>query len=433
MRTLSAIMSRGATAIVTLSSVLTGAWVLARPHNSPASLDVVMVRQGDLLSAVTATGSLQAPRSVDVKYDGQEFVDRLFVKEGDHVRRGQILAQMNALVLEHTREPNRQLMQKDDALLAQASAYYKREQALADDQLIAPAELDIARANYESLVHQREADLQAASGIEAQISRATLRAPLEGIVTELYVHQGEMLGSAAAVASLGSAVAVSKPTNILMTIAQDGPLETWADVNATDLGSVGIGEPVEVSIDAFLPTIFSGSVRTIALQPVVSNGVTTYEVRIKTDNPDRRFRIGMPTNAMLLRRLAEDRLMVPREAVHTFEGQTIVSLFRPDRTVQEGSQADSQSGTIESLPVRVVAQNEKAMAVEGAIREGDLVVLSSALPNPVQRVFAVGLRNFAPNPSFGDFQFNGTKPASTEMGMVPGPKPRGFFQRILGL
>ena len=299
--------------------------------------------------------------------------------------------------------------------------------------MIAPAELDIARANYESLVHQREADLQAASGIEAQISRATLRAPLEGVVTELYVHQGEMLGSAAAVAALGSAVAVSKPTNILMTIAQDGPLETWADVNATDLGSVGIGQPVEVSIDAFLPTIFSGNVRTIALQPVVSNGVTTYEVRIKTDHPDRRFRIGMPANAMLLRRLAEDRLMVPREAVHTFEGQTIVRLFRPDRRVQEGSQADSQSGTIEALPVRVVAQNDKAMAVEGAIREGDLVVLSSGLPNPVQRVFAVSVRNFSPNPSFGDFQFNGTKPTSTEMGMVPVPKPRGFFERILGL
>jgi multidrug efflux pump subunit AcrA (membrane-fusion protein) len=271
--------------------------------------------------------------------------------------------------------------------------------------------------------------LQAASGIEAQISRATLRAPLEGVVTELYVHQGEMLGSAAAVAALGSAVAVSKPTNILMTIAQNGPLETWADVNATDLGSVGVGQPVEVSIDAFLPTIFSGNVRTIALQPVVSNGVTTYEVRIKTDHPDRRFRIGMPANAMLLRRLAEDRLMVPREAVHTFDEQTVVCLFRPDRTAQAGLQA----GTIESLPVRVVAQNEKAMAVEGAIREGDLVVLSSGLPNPVQRVFAVSVRNFSPNPSFGDFQFNGTKPASTEMGLVPGPKPRGFFQRILGL
>lgn len=429
MRTLSAIMSRGAIAIVTVSSVLTGAWVVARPHDSPVSLDVVVVRQGDLLSAVTATGSLQAPRSVDVKYDGQEFVDRLFVKEGDHVRRGQILAQMNALVLEHTREQNQQLMQKDDALLAQASAYYKREQALADDQLIAPAELDIARANYESLVHQREADLQAASGVEAQISRATLRAPLEGVVTELYVHQGEMLGSAAAVAALGSAVAVSKPTNILMTIAQDGPLETWADVNATDLGSVGVGQPVEVSIDAFLPTIFSGNVRTIALQPVVSNGVTTYEVRIKTDRPDRRFRIGMPANAMLLRRLAEDRLTVPREAVDTFERQTVVHLFRPDRTAQAGLQA----GTIESLPVRVVAQNEKAMAIEGAMREGDLVVLSSGLPSPVQRVFAVSVRNFSPNPSFGDFQFNGTKPTSTEMGMVPVPKARGFFERILGL
>jgi HlyD family secretion protein len=432
MRTLSAIMSRGAIAIVTVSSVLTGAWVVARPHDSPTSLDVVVVRQGDLLSAVTATGSLQAPRSVDVKYDGQEFVDRLFVKEGDHVRRGQILAQMNALVLEHTREQNRQLTLRDDALLAQASAYYKREQALANDRLIAPAELDIARANYESLVHQREADLQAASAIEAQISRATLRAPLEGVVTELYVHQDEMLGSAAAVAALGSAVAVSKPTNILMTIAQDGPLETWADVNAADLGSIGIGQPVEVSIDAFLPTIFSGNVRTIALQPVVSNGVTTYEVRIKTEHPDRRFRIGMPANAMLLTRLSEDRLIVPREAVHSSDGKNSVRLFRPERA-QPSSKSGMPSGTVESISVRIVAQNEKAMAVEGALREGDLLVLSNTPPTSVEEALTLNVHDFSPNPSFGDFQFNGTKPAKAEVGVVSGPKSGGFFQRILGL
>jgi HlyD family secretion protein len=432
MRLLSTIMSRGPITIAILSSVLTGAWVLARPHKSPASLDVVKVRQGDLLSAVTATGSLQAPRSVDVKYDGQEFVDRLFVKEGDHVRRGQILAQMNAQVLEHTREQNRQLMQKDDALLAQASAYFKREQALADDQLIAPAELDIARANYESLIHQREADLQLASGVDAQIARATLRAPVDGVVTELYVHQGEMLGSAAAVAALGSAVSVSKPTNILMTIAQVGDLEAWADVNAADLGSVGIGQPVEVSIDAFLPKIFLGMVKTIALQPVVSNGVTTYEVRIRTDNPDRRFRIGMPANVMLLTRLSEDRLIVPREAVQSSDGKNSVRLFRPERS-QPSSKSGTPSGTVESISVRIVAQNEKAMAVEGALREGDLVVLSNTPPTSVEEALTLNLHDFSPNPSFGDFQFNGTKPAKAEVGVVSGPKAGGFFQRILGL
>jgi len=385
-----------------------------------------------LLSAVTATGSLQAPRSVDVKYDGQEFVDRLFVKEGDHVRRRQILAQMNALVLEHTREQNRQLMQKDDALLAQASAYFKREQALADDQLIAPAELDIARANYESLIHQREADLQSASGVDAQIARAILRAPVDGVVTELYVHQGEMLGSAAAVAALGSAVSVSKPTNILMTIAQVGPLETWADVNAADLGSVGIDQPVEVSIDAFLPNIFRGSVKTIALQPVVNNGVTTYEVRIRTDNPDRRFRIGMPANVMLLTRLSEDRFIVPREAVHSSDGQNSVRLFRPE-PAQPSSKSGTLSGTVESISVRVVAQNEKAMAVEGALREGDFVVLSNTPPTSAEEALTLNVHDFSPNPSFRDFQFNGTKPAKAEVGVLPGPKAGGLFERILGL
>lgn len=63
-----------------------------------------------------------------------------------------------------------------------------------------------------------------------QIERATLRAPLDGVITELYVHEGEMLGSAAAVTALGSSSAIGKPTNVLMTLAQGGALE----VNAAD-------------------------------------------------------------------------------------------------------------------------------------------------------------------------------------------------------
>ena len=93
-----------------------------------------------------------------------------------------------------------------------------------------------------------------------QIGRATLRSPMDGVVTALYVHEGEMLGSAAAVAALGASTAISKPTNTLMTIVESGPPQAWADVNAADLGNVSQGLPVEISLDALRPKIFYGRV-----------------------------------------------------------------------------------------------------------------------------------------------------------------------------
>jgi HlyD family secretion protein len=150
-------------------------------------------------------------------------------------------------------------------------------------------------------LHLTKADEGAVALAEEQIRRAGLRSPIKGIVIALYVHTGEMLGSATAVAGLGPNAAISKPTNTLMTIAEEGDLEVDADVNAVDMGGVLTGQTAKFTIDAFQPEIFSGAVRSIALQPTVTIGVTTYLVVISIPLRDNRFRIGMPTNVMLFR------------------------------------------------------------------------------------------------------------------------------------
>src|SRR5262245_1088078 len=209
----------GAAAIASLASL--------RRSDPPITLRVTPVMQEALVVAITGTGTVQPRRTVDVKYDGQDIVEELVATEGQRVTRGQMLARMNTQLLEHTREQEVQIVGRDEANLALAAATLHRAQQLSAAQLLARADLDSAQSAYDALVHQRDADRQALLEIDTQIERATLRAPLNGIITQLYVHQGEMLGSAAAVTTLGSA---ARPTNVLMTIAQDGALEVWADI-----------------------------------------------------------------------------------------------------------------------------------------------------------------------------------------------------------
>jgi HlyD family secretion protein len=418
--TLKTIVPRGL--LIVVPGMLAASLALFREATPPVTLRAVPAARGTLTSAVTATGSLQPKRTVDIKYDTQDFVERLFVTEGQRVTRGEMLARMNVTLLQHALAQSRQIAERDDATLIQAEANWHRQQTLWERQLIARADLGTAQATYEAALHQREADRQAELQAGAQLERATLRAPMDGIVTQLYVHDGEMLGSAAAVAALGASATVSKPTNVLMTLARDGALEVWADVNAADLGSVSRGESAEIAIDAFRPTRFDAHVEALAFQPTVLNNVTTYQVKLALQQRDPRLRIGMPVEVMLLRTLARDAVLVPLQAVSTRGTESVVRVVRLRQTVEP---------RIAVVPVHVVARNSQAAAVSGTIRAGDLVVLSSEATEFHARD-QVQVLDFQPNPTFEDLEFSVARPAQTAAVLVPGPKPKSLLQRIFG-
>ena len=123
---------------VLLLAVLLSSRVLLGRDATPVVVRVAAAQRGDLMTAVTATGSVQSGRTVDIKYDGQDFVDRLFVREGQTVHRGQALARMDTQLLSHTRDQASQLVARDDANLALAEATLRRNETLAASQLVAP-------------------------------------------------------------------------------------------------------------------------------------------------------------------------------------------------------------------------------------------------------------------------------------------------------
>jgi len=345
---------------------------------------------------------------------------------------------MDLSLLEPVLAQARQTLQKDQASLLLAQASLKRSEALAAAQVLAQADLDSARANYDGLLHLTKADEGAVAQAEEQIKRASLRSPIKGIVIALYVHVGEMLGSATAVAGLGPNAAVSKPTNTLMTVAEEGGLEVDVDVNAVDMGGVLTRQKANFTIDAFQPEVFSGTVRSIALQPTVTDGVTTYRVIISIPHADRRFRIGMPTNVMLFRTVAKDAVLVPPTAVLRTNGALLVFAFSQENQPANisGRKADRDQSSMPALAkdkvVQCLGQTSSAVAVTGDIKPGDWVLLNPSLAsvrsnavNPVEAAFK-------PNPDPSDLQFERTAhPSGQQVSTIPGPKPKGFLQRLL--
>lgn len=415
---------------------LLGAWRYKDRPVSAVPFDIISPVTGDLVQVVTASGSLQPKRTVDIKYDGQELIESLTVREGDHVHRGEIVARMDTRLLDHQYSQNLQAIEKDQASLVQTEAAYHREQALFREQIIARAELETYQATYGSMLHQVRADEQASLETKQQIDLASLRSPVDGIVTEVYVHTGEMLGSATAVAGLGPSAAVSKPTNVLMTIAEGGERSAYADVNAADLGNVYEGQPADISIDAFRPTIFHGTVKRVALQPVVLNNITTYQVIVEIRDPNPRFRMGIPVDVMLFRTLHTGSLILPSQAVRPGKNAGIVCVLHP--AVNGGSEPDGTANTwvddARDVNIQILARTNDAVAVSGPISSRDWIALHEQdCRKETSRHFLIQPRTSHADlkPSFTKVG-NATKDLASEAVLLP-PQERSWLQRLLGL
>jgi HlyD family secretion protein len=420
--------------LASLGSLL-GAWRYNDRQVSSVPFDLTSPVAGDLIQAVTASGTLQPKRTVDIKYDGQELIENLTVREGDHVHRDEIVARMDTRLLDHQYSQNLQAIEKDKASLVQAEAAYHRQQALFREQIVARAELETFQATYESMVHQVKADEQVSLETQQQIDLASLRSPVDGIVTEVYVHTGEMLGSATAVAGLGPSAAVSKPTNVLMTIAEGGELSAYADVNAADLGNVYERQPADISIDAFRPIIFHGTVKRVALQPVVLNNITTYQVIVDIRDPNPRFRMGIPVDVMLFRTVRAGSLILPSQAIRPAKNGGSVCILHP---VANGH--NEQNGTIntwvdaQDVNLQILARTNDAMAVRGPISPKDWIAAHE------QDCKKVASRHFVIQPRASQA---GLKPSFTNRGdatkdlgseaVLPPPQQKSWLQRLLGI
>ena len=333
-------------------------------QKSAPALAVVKPILGNLQTAVTATGTLYPSHSVDIKYDGQEIVQSLRVKEGDHVSAGQILAVMDTRVLDHARLQNLQTKEKDSASLVQAEAAFHREESLFKEGIVARADFDVTRATYQSPRHQQQADDEGVKETAQQMERAVLRSPMHGAVVSVYVYAGEMLGSATAVAALGPNTSISKPTNVLMTVVENGPLEVYAGVNAADLGTLEAGQEAEISIDAFRPRIFHGRVRRILLEPVAVNNVTIYQAIVTLTDAYPRFRIGLPADVMLIRNAALNREIVPAKSVFWYGGKDVLCTLRGEDALPK-----NQPIALKSIisAITVIGRTEDAVALDTSL------------------------------------------------------------------
>lgn len=396
------------------------------------------VAKQDIASTVTASGEVKPKTFANVGANAFGRIVKLHVREGDHVKMGQLLAQLENVQPEADVAATRASLEasRTDALAAQAGLKtaqadlvrakadsertkldFDRASELYKSQLIPKAEYDMRKAAYESAaaqveqasarIAQAKAQMESSEGRVKQtvanlrrasdvLSKTTYLAPFDGVVTNLPVREGETV-----------VVGIqNSPGSTLMTIADLSVVTAEVKVDETDIVNVKMGQTAEVTIDAIPKKKFKGVVTEIGNNAVLrSTGVSTaqttggsqeakdFKVVVTLQDPPENLRPGLSATAKITTSTKQSVLTIPIQALTIRQRADLEQQKGKDKdrgSVQAAGPADKDKAKEELQGVFVI-RDKKAQFVQvdtgitgttdievtNGLKEGDEIVTGS--------------------------------------------------------
>ena len=293
------------------------------------------VEARDLVASVTASGQIQPQTKVDVSADVTGKIVRLSVKEGDMVKKGQFLLQIDPEQVTAALQRAEAGLASTRAQAAQARANLiqtqksfersenikKQSPALVSDdqleQLRTAAE--VSKAQFEAASFGVEQAVASVRDAKQALSRTTIIAPMSGKVTRLNVEEGET-------AIMGT---LNRADATLLTISDMSVLETTVKVDETDVARISVGDSALIQIDAFPDTTFVGKVVEISNSAVTRAASNTgdqaidYEVRVRLLNPPVETRPDFSATAKIVTASRFKALSIPIIALTVRENEKL--------------------------------------------------------------------------------------------------------------
>ncbi len=297
------------------------AYVLLGKSGAQAKYVTEKVTRGDIITAVTATGTVNAVTTVLVGTQVSGRIKTLYADFNSPVKKGQLIAQIDPDLFQAQVDQARANMLnakanlvKAQATLVDAKRTMNRYKDLLARNLVAKSDFDTADTNYQvadasvkaaaTQVDQTNAALALA---ETNLRYTRIISPVDGVIISRNVD-------------VGQTVAASFQTPTLFTIAADlTKMQIDTSVDEADISSVKVGLDVEFTVDAYPEVTFKGKVSQVRNAAVTVQNVVTYDVVVQVDNSDLRLRPGMTADVSVITARKNDVLRIPNTAL----------LFRP--------------------------------------------------------------------------------------------------------
>jgi len=324
------------------------AWNEQKKANAAPVYVTQAVRQGNLTLTVSANGTLQPTRAVNIGSELSGTVKRVLVDVNDRVKTGQVLVELDTAKFNDQVERSRAALAAAQAQLAQSSATVKEAQAsltrfeevarLSGGKVPSATELDAARAAVDRAVaNEASARANVASARatlatdETNLSKASIRSPIDGVVLTRTVDPG-------------NAVAASLQAVTLFSVAEDlSKLKLEVSVDEADVGSVQVGQRANFTVSAYPSRRYPAVTNRVAFGSTKIDNVVTYVTTLDVDNTDLSLRPGMTAAATIVAVERRDVLLVPNTALR----------FTPTQAADAGRPAASSGGIMAQLMPRM--------------------------------------------------------------------------------
>jgi len=354
------------------------------------------VEKGDIARSVVATGKVQPITKVEVKSKASGIVTRLDVDINQHVKQGQVLAQLDqAEIIAQVNAQKAQLAAAEaNARAAEAAIQYdkvnaeapdlpmyehtyKRNLEMSKDGVVSQQALDDAQQKYVAAANTRDkavaqipvdtsklqqAEAQVAQAkaslnqLEEQLSYTTIISPMDGMILSRDVELGD---------AVSSILVMGSTATLVMTIGDTRQVYVQGKVDESDIGKVYLGQPARIKVESFKDKTFYGKVTKIAPLGVEKDNVTTFEVRVSIDNPGGELKANMTANAEILLEEHKAVLTVPEQAV-IYDKDRNASVEVPDPKQKKGRR---------KVDIKAGISNGTRTEVLSGLNVGDTVIL----------------------------------------------------------
>lgn len=337
------------------------------------------VQKQDITSIISASGEVKPKKNINISALVAGRVVKIGVREGDEVKAGDFLLQIDPTYFEAQVDRYRATINQLKAELIKVEAqyrrdksYYERQTALYESALISKDQLEAAQAQYEvssaslqSLDYQiKESEAGLKSALE-DWKKTTYASPIDGVVTSLRVEEGE-------VAIVGT---MNNPGTVLMSIADLSVMEVEVEVDETDVINVNLGQEARVKIDAFPDRIFKGRVTEIGSSALDKSTLGAQESRdfkvvITLENTDEHLKPGLSASADIIVAEKKQVLAIPIAALVIRE---------TNNKSGESTAANNTEKKEEEGVFMVEASRAKFQPVKKGIMGGMMVEIESGL------------------------------------------------------
>jgi HlyD family secretion protein len=376
------------------------AFRINQKKNAATEVRLEPVSRRDLVSSVTASGKIEAKTAVDISADITGRIIDIAVREGDLVKRGQFLLQIDPAQYQAAVARAQGVVSSTEATLIQTRATrdqaqraWNRARQLTQlgENLIAPEAAeqaqtgyDVAEANYQATKAQLEQARASLQEAKDNLAKTRLTSPIAGRVVRLAVEEGE-------VAVPGT---FSRETGLLMTIADLSVILAKVQVDETDVVRLSQSDSVEVTIDAYPDTTFWGRVTEVSHSAKLTATETAsgstdravdFDVEITLNNPPEDIRPDLSCTARIITDTRDRALSIPIIALTVRDHEKV-----PNESEAAALQRDTlrdrfkkreaegvfvvRDGIATFRPVKTGVAGDEYFEVIDGLREGETIV-----------------------------------------------------------